>query len=170
MYEVVRNVIVSKRYELKEMLTKIDTLWVQGSLTEEQRMELIELARTNAMVSNSVDVMKKLSEMDEHIKALEERVKALEDAKSESADGKTDETEEGGAEDTEPTYPEYEPGKWYRNGDMVSFDGKVYKCIAPEGIVCVWSPADYPAYWEEYVEAPEEVPEEIVEEDTETTE
>lgn len=168
MYEVVRNVIESKNYELKEMLTKIDTLWVQGSLTEEQRLELIQLARENAMVSNSVDVMEKLSELDRNVKALEERVKALEDAKSESADEESGETEEGTEETA--TYPEYEAGKWYRNGDMVSFDGKVYKCIAPEGIVCVWSPADYPAYWEEYVEAPEEVPEEIVEEDTEITE
>lgn len=170
MYDVVMNVIKSKNYELKEMLTKIDTLWVQGSLTSEQRMELIELARTNAMTSNSVDVLAKLADLDKHIKVLEERVKVLEDAKSESSDVESGETEDGGTEVTEPTYPEYEVGKWYRNGDMVSFDGKVYKCIAPEGIVCVWSPADYPGYWDEYVEAPEEVPEEIVEEDTETTE
>lgn len=33
MYEIVKNVINAKNYELTDMLTKIDTLWVQGSLT-----------------------------------------------------------------------------------------------------------------------------------------
>ena len=51
----------------------------------------------------------------------------------------------------EPTesYEEYTVGKWYYNGNKVSFDGKNYNCIAPEGVVCVWSPTEYPAYWEE---------------------
>lgn len=37
MYEIVKNVIMSKRYELNDMLKKIDTLWVQGDITEEQK-------------------------------------------------------------------------------------------------------------------------------------
>ena len=39
MYEIVKNVIMSKRYELNDMLKKIDTLWVQGDITEEQKKE-----------------------------------------------------------------------------------------------------------------------------------
>ena len=35
MYEIVKNVINAKYYELAAMLTEIDTFWVQGSLTEE---------------------------------------------------------------------------------------------------------------------------------------
>lgn len=59
-----------------------------------------------------------------------------------------------GEEPTEPTeeYPAYVPGKWYYNGDSCSENGKNYTCIAPEGQVCVWSPSQYPAYWEEVVE------------------
>lgn len=45
--------------------------------------------------------------------------------------------------------PEYEAGKWYYRGDMVKFDGKTYSCIAPENVVCVWSPLEYPQYWKE---------------------
>jgi hypothetical protein len=51
-----------------------------------------------------------------------------------------------------PTYPPYEVGKWYVNGDVVSFEEKNYKCIAPNGATCVWSPVEFPAYWELIVE------------------
>ena len=48
MYEIVKNVINSKRYNLDDMLKKIDTFWVQGDITEEQKKELVTLAQTNA--------------------------------------------------------------------------------------------------------------------------
>ena len=41
----------------------------------------------------------------------------------------------------------YTAGKWYNRGDRVFFNGKVYSCVAPDGVVCVWSPAEYPGYW-----------------------
>lgn len=133
MYNVVQNVIASKRYELKDILSKIDTLWVQGSITEEQRTELIQNAQRNARVENSIDILNKLYE-------LERRVTALEKASS------NDESTENETETV--TYPTYEVGKWYVNGDVVVFEGSNYKCIAPEGVTCVWSPTEYPAYWE----------------------
>lgn len=40
MYEIVKSIIESGRYELADMLRKIDTLWVQNELTEEQKKEL----------------------------------------------------------------------------------------------------------------------------------
>ena len=43
----------------------------------------------------------------------------------------------------------YMPGTWYYRGDRVSLDGVMYTCVAPAGVVCVWSPAEYPAYWQE---------------------
>ena len=46
-------------------------------------------------------------------------------------------------------YLEFVVGKWHYNGDKCSFGGKNYTCTAPTGTVCVWSPTDYPAYWEE---------------------
>lgn len=135
MYEITKSVIESKNYELADMLKKIDVLWMQGSLSDEQREDLIALARQNAEVQQSVDIMTKLEELDK-------RVKALEDAKA-----NTDEEEP-----SETTYPEYEAGKWYYAGDRVTFEGKVYECVAPEGVVCVWSPIDYPTYWKEITE------------------
>lgn len=134
MYEVIKKVIESKKYELSDILKKIDTLWLQGDISDGQKESLITLARTNAEISNSVDVFAKLEEMNKRIVALEAEVKALK--------GEETDTE------TETIVAEYEVGKWYYAGDKVSFNGSTYVCTAPDGVVCVWSPADYPAYWE----------------------
>ena len=128
MYEIVKNVIASGRYELSALLGRIDTLWVQGDLTDEQRTELIALAREHADLSGSVSILRKLEELDARVRALE-----------------TD-TEEG---ETPETYPDYVAGKWYYTGDRMTFAGKRYICTAPSGQVCVWSPDEYPAYWQE---------------------
>lgn len=137
MYEVILNVIKSKRYELAEMLTKIDTLWVQGSITDAQRITLISEAQNNAMVENSIDVLNKLYELDMRVTALEnqQEVDVPTDGETESA-----------------TYPQFEAGKWYYKGDRVICAELPYECIAPESVVCTWSPLEYPAYWQLIVE------------------
>ena len=45
--------------------------------------------------------------------------------------------------------PDYAPGTWYYRGDKVRLGGVMYTCVAPAGVVCVWSPTEYPAYWQE---------------------
>ena len=114
MYDVIKDVINTRRYVLADMLHKIDTLWAQGDLDDEQRTELIALAQGNVDVAQEVNVLAKLEE-------LEQRVGALE----------TGSTEPGGA------YPDYVVGKWYYSGDKIT-----------DGVVCVWSPKEYPTYWE----------------------
>ena len=128
MYEIIKNVIQSGRYELTDMLTKIDTLWVQSSLSDDERTELIALALEGADVSQSVDVLEKLADLDKRVAALER----------------------AGATDPEPgeEYPEYIPGKWYYKDDKCTYKGSKYICTAPAGVVCVWSPEEYPAYWQ----------------------
>lgn len=127
MFEIAKNVIESGNFELSDMLKKIDTLWIQGSITEKQKSELTALAQSKANISASLDIQEKLLEFDRRITALEQS-----------------------QEDTKPEdeYPEYVIGKWYYNGDKVTCDGDRYICIAPEGQVCTWSPLEYPAYWE----------------------
>ena len=138
MYSVVKSVIESRNYELSDMLKKINTLWVQGvkngGISDEEKEALIDLARQNAEVQQSIDILAKLEELDMRVKALEE--------------GKKDDSE-----GDETGYPEYVAGKWYYTGNIVMFEGKTYKCIAPAGAVCTWSPSEYPVYWEVYVGA-----------------
>ena len=131
MFEIVKNVIGTGRYELTALLGKIDTLWVQGTLTDEQHDELVRLAQRGADVENSVDIIGKLAELEARIAALEN---------SEAPGGETEE------------YPEYVVGKWYYNGDKITYNEKHYVCIAPAGAVCTWNPDEYPAYWSEVTE------------------
>jgi hypothetical protein len=127
MQKIIEKVIESKNFELSDMLKKIDTLWVQGNIDEPTRKSLSDKARNNANVQSSIDILTKLEELDKRLKALEE----------------------AGKEEPTESYEEYVPGKWYYTGNKVSFEGKNYECIAPEGVVCVWNPSEYPAYWKE---------------------
>lgn len=138
MYEVTKNVILSGNYELNDILAKIDTLWLQGSLTDAERMNLIEMARSKADPAHS------FAPLQAQIDALAERVYALEKAqKPADPEAPVDE------------YPEYVQPTGahdaYHNGDKVTFGGKHYVCIAPEGVAVVWSPDTYPAYWSEVI-------------------
>lgn len=128
MYEIIKNVIQSGRYDLTDMLTKIDTLWVQSSLSDNERTELMNLARSGADPAQGVDVLAKLSDLDKRVAKLER----------------------AGATDPEPgeEYPEYVAGKWYYKDDKCTYKGSKYICIAPDDVVCVWSPDEYPAYWQ----------------------
>ena len=115
-------------FDLTDMLGKINTHHIAGNLTDADREELIRKAREKADPFGGVDILAKLNDHETRIKALEEA-------------GKT----AGG--DTEDV-PEYQAGKWYYNGDKVLFEGVVKTCTAPAGVVCTWSPAEYPAYWD----------------------
>ena len=128
-----KNVFVeamNETFDLTAMLAKIDYHHIRGNLSDADREELVALARNKANPMGGVDVMAKLQDH-------ETRIKALEDA------GKT-----AGGDTTEADVAEYVPGKWYYNGDKVLFEGVVKTCNAPAGVVCTWSPAEYPAYWE----------------------
>ena len=134
MYKIIKNVIDSKNYDLREMLKKLDIFWAQGNISENERNELIIFAQSNANIVNGIDVLAKLEELDK-------RIRALEDAQTKVPENDTEEPEE-------VTYPEYTVGKWYYAGDKIAFEGANYICIAPDGQVCTWNPVEYPAYWE----------------------
>ena len=126
MYEIVKNVLNQGGYNLTEIIKKIDTLWMQGKLNDDEYAELTEKARSGAKIVNSVDVLAKLEEIDRRVKVLE------------SGETVTDNTEAS----------EFVTGKWYYKGDKCLFNDSVYTCIAPDDVACVWSPDDYPSYWE----------------------
>lgn len=129
MFDVTKTVIETGRYKLSEMLRKIDTIWMQGDITDDERQSLVQMAKQDPDANADLDLAKKIEELDKRVAALEAG-------------------ESGGG--TEPEeYPEYVAGKWYYNGDKVTYNGKRYTCTAPSGVVCVWSPDEYPTYWEE---------------------
>ena len=136
MYEIIKTVIESKRYELADMLEKIDTMWLQDEITEEQKTELVDLARENAKPENSYsDLQKQIEQAFSETAALKERVDKLD-----------------GTEPDHEEYPEYVQPTGshdaYHKDDKVTYKGKKYICIAPEDVAVVWDPETYPAYWQ----------------------
>lgn len=53
MYSIIKSTIERGAYNLADMLTKIDTIWIQGSITDEQRTELASSAQSHAKVEYS---------------------------------------------------------------------------------------------------------------------
>lgn len=146
MYEVIRDVIRSKDFELKDILNKINTVWVRGELTQEEMTELTELARNNARTENSyASLQEQIDNTNSRIDKLEERIAKLE---STGETGTEDSTE------SEEEYPEYVQPTGahdaYKTGDKITFNGEKYICKI-DG--CVWDPITYPAAWEKVVES-----------------
>lgn len=139
MYDTIKDVINSGRYELNDMLHKIDTLWVQGDLDDDQRDELVELTRENATPEQTyAPIQEQIDQAFAQISALDTRIKAL---------------EAGGSEPTDPE-PEDEWPEWvqptgahnaYSNGDKITYNGKHYISTMDGN---VWIPDAYPAGWQ----------------------
>lgn len=141
MYEIIKSVISSKRYELSDILTKIDKIWIQGDITEEERSELVSFAQENADPMKSYAPIQQ--QIDELFKNMQELAKEIRDLKHGQVSVEETETEE---------YPEYKQPigahDAYHAGDKVTYREKKYICTAPEGIAVVWPPSSYPIYWQ----------------------
>ena len=125
---MIESTILSGDYELYRILSSIDLYHIEGSLTDEERRELIDLARENAKIQYKDD---DISQLFDRLHALEERVTKLEET------------------EVVEKYPEYEDNRWYFSGEGVTFDGTKYICIAKK---TKFSPAEKPKDWQEVVE------------------
>ena len=156
MYEIIKNVIEAGNYELGDMLKKINTVWIESNITDEQKQELDELARTNANAENSyaplqeqidkafkeIDILKTTVEANAvGMSALKEAVEKL--------GGKL----ENPVEEPVEEYPEFVQPTGahdaYNIGDKVTYNGKKYICQING---CVWAPDVYPQGWQEVTE------------------
>ena len=56
MFDNIKNLIKSKSFELKDMLNKINTVWLESMITDEQMKELKELAyKTITLQTKQID-------------------------------------------------------------------------------------------------------------------
>lgn len=138
MFNLIKEVINSKSYKLEDMLYKINKMYIENYITEEEKTELDNLARENADPVNSyAPILEQTDNLYIKISDLENRVNALEKV------GDTEETEtEEYKEFIQPTGAH----DCYNMGDKIFYNGKKYICKM-DG--CVWSPDTYPAAWEE---------------------
>lgn len=132
MYEIFKNVLNNRNYELVDILNKIDEFYVQDSLTKEQKEELEEEARKNANPVNSY------ADLQTQIDKLADRITALENKLANT----------GSEEPAEEEYPEFVQPTGahdaYKIGDKITYNGKHYECVYNG---CVWTPDAYPAGW-----------------------
>ena len=153
MYTIVKGVIEQQRFELSDMLTKIDTEWVLSSITSEEREELVALARSKADPMGALpSVSERLAALEVEMGEVQARVAALESAQGGGG-------QEGGEDGEEPEpEPEDEYPAWHKPGSakdayytgmkMTWTDGKRYVCIAPEGYGVTYGPDKLPDMWQ----------------------
>ncbi len=113
---------MSGNFKLEDMSKKIDTIWVQGDLTEEQRTELIALMKEHLNPETEMpEALQMYRALKEEVESLKERVTKLEN---------------GGVAPEPPTgieVPTWEP--WdgisdrYQYGAVVTIDQKYYISI-----------------------------------------
>ena len=156
MYDIIKNVIESKDYELRDMLYKINKMYIESYITEDQKSELDKLARANANAENSyapiqeqIDkAFSKISDLKTTIEANAIGLSALKEA-VEKLGAKI----ETPVEEPKEEYPEYiQPTgahDAYHVGDKITYNGKKYICKLDN---CVWNPDEYPAGWQEVLE------------------
>ena len=130
-YDDITTIISNGGYDLSDLLHRIDVIYVSGQLTDEEREELNELARTGADPDDS------LPDVTERVGALELRVAALEQGTYQPSEPEGD-----------PEWPEWvrptSKDTQYHKGDKVTFEGVHYVCNKNNVTA---SPAENPKSW-----------------------
>ena len=121
MYSIIKSTIERGAYNLADMLTKIDTIWIQGSITDEQRTELVSDAQSHAKVEYSYEpVQKQIDYLAQIIDDINTRLMALE--------GGSAGTESPSEQDEWPEWTMWNgvpPIKW-QNGSKCTHNGQKY--------------------------------------------
>lgn len=119
-------------FDLAEMLERIDLYNIEAKITDEERESLYTLARQHAKPQYNYD---------SEIEAIWAAIRELQQA------------QEGGGTEPDDEWPQFVQPTGahdaYGAGDKITWNGKHYICIFAN---CVWSPADYPAGWQEQSE------------------
>lgn len=157
-YNAFARAIKSAPHDLEKHLSRINTYHIDGALTDTEREDLIALARQQARPQ---------LELSDEVQQL---WAAIGELREEIAGIKAGGTAGGGVQDgvdvldiDEYVQPTGAHDAYY-TGAVMRWQGKVYKCVAPEGSACSWPPDVMPGWWEELVIAEDDA------EDAEDTE
>lgn len=154
MFNIFKNVIETSDFDLVEILRKIEVVWIKNELTDEEKTDLEELARSKAKPENSY------GSIQEQINTINKVLKELENSKVEykkEIDAIKEEIKKLGGEviipeepdETEKEYPEFVRPTGghdcYNIGDKIKFNGEIYECVING---CTWTPTEYPRAWQ----------------------
>ena len=129
------ELIGERRYDLEDVLHRIDVMYAAGRLTDGEREELYALARENAKAQ--YDYAAEIEEIWAAIRALQASAGGSSGGSSEEADEWPEYKQPAGAHDA------------YYTGDKITYKGKRYICVMPENVACTYPPDVYPSAWEE---------------------
>lgn len=80
MYSVIKDIIENGSYQLVDISNKINKLWLEYQLTDEERDELLGLANQNININNEKpELEKQIEAVLDYAKSLESRIKVLEE-------------------------------------------------------------------------------------------
>lgn len=152
MYDIIKNIIQNGVFKVSELTTKIDTLWAESKLSDEQRNELVQ------MMTDFLNPYTEAPELKDLYERLESRVSILE--------GAVKELQGGGSEDPEPgeiIVPAWVP--WdgisdnYQYGAVVTHNDKYWQNML-QGVQNTWEPGAVGVderYWKEITKEEAEV-------------
>ena len=134
-FEIIIN---GDNFDLTQLIDRINFYHIKGDLSDEDRIELIEMARERAGETITVDTKTEILQVWARIAEIEARVTALE---NEGGDTPVDPDEEW-PEFVQPTGAH----DAYQIGANITYNNKHYICIMSN---CIWSPDVYPQGWQE---------------------
>nr|DAZ19965.1 MAG TPA: hypothetical protein [Caudoviricetes sp.] len=158
MFQTIKDYINTGRYELKELTNKINALWVESELTDEEREALLSLAQENADQSKGyASLQEQLDSLktyfDEKIKAINPQLVELGNKVNQLIEGETPDSVPEPEPEPEEEYPAWHTptgahDAYYTNDKMTFTDGKKYICIAPAGYGVTYGPDVLPQMWQ----------------------
>ena len=146
MYEIIKNIIENGAFRVSDLANKIDTLWAESKLNDEERNQLVQMMTDHLNPDSEAPELKELYErLESRVTALEADVQALKGG------------EESGGEE-EPgtvTVPAWEPwdgiSNKYQYGAVVTHNGKYFLDVL-QGMQNTWEPESAGVderYWKE---------------------
>lgn len=146
MYEIIKNIIENGIFRVNDLTNKIDTLWTESKLSDDERNQLIQ------MMTDYLNPGSEAPELKELYERLEARVTALEADVQVLKGGE----EPGGEEEPGTvTVPAWEPwdgiSNKYQYGAVVTHNGKYFLNVL-QGMQNTWEPESAGVderYWKE---------------------
>lgn len=132
MYSVIKDVIENGSYQLVDIVNKINKLWLEYQLTDDERDELLELANKNINIDNEKpELEKQIEAVRDYAKTLELRIKALEEGQE----------IESPVEEEYPAWIPYDGivHLGYDYGDKVTHNGFKWENML-QGMKNIWEP------------------------------
>lgn len=143
MYEIIKTIIENGIFRVNDLTNKIDTLWAESKLTDEERNQLVQ------MMAEHLNPASESPELKDMYERLEARVSTME-AEVQSLKGE----EPGGGEES-GTVPVWEPwdgiSSKYQYGAVVTHNEKYFLDVL-QGMQNTWEPESVGVderYWKE---------------------